>query len=197
MNEQESTKVLAEKSPEQQTSRNRSQITVLIAYVVLGALLFVVLEMIPMPYIVVSLFPLGFRPAIVVIAVVAAKRGPIAGFLVGYLGVVLEGLLIYGVVVTWTLPAVAYGVMGLIVGLAHYDLTRGRSLGKLAVLSVIGFVITILLSVVIGLFVEHYGTMVAIGLVLLPVLTMGLFTLMFLTPVVGRLWQLVIDSVKR
>ncbi len=196
MNEQENAEAVTEEAPDRQLPRNRSQVAISIAYIVLGALLFVGLEMVPMPHIVISLFTLGFRPAIVVIAVVAAVRGPIAGFLVGYLGVVFHGLL-YGVVVTWTLYAVAYGVMGAIVGLARYDLASGRSLVKLIVASVIGFVITILLSVVVGLFVEGYGTLVAIGLVLLPELTVGLPTLVFLTPVIGRLWRLVMDSVKR
>ncbi|MHA2286822.1 MAG: hypothetical protein ACXABZ_13230, partial [Candidatus Thorarchaeota archaeon] len=149
-----------------------------------------VISMIPMPYTAISLIKLGFLPALAIICVVGAIRGPLAGFLTGYLGVVIYGLVSYNVIVTYTLPAVAYGIMGLIVGLATYDFTNGRSLGKLSLLSLIGFVFTTLLVVVIGLTIEGYATLAAIGLQLLPLLTSGIPTVILLTPIFARLWYL-------
>jgi hypothetical protein len=168
-----------------------------IIYSLIGAGLVVLLlwPAIPKPYLMVDLFKLGLLPIVAVIAVAGAIRGSIAGFLTGYLGIVVSDLLFFGTVVTMTLPAMAYGVLGFIVGLASYDFTNGRSLGKLSVLSMIGWVFTILLVVVIGLMVEVYATMAAIGFVMLPLMTLGLPTAILLTPVLARLWHLVMSKI--
>ena len=154
----------------------------------LGVAFYVLMMWIPWPFIMVDLFMLGLLPSIAVIAVVGAIRGPIAGFLAGYLGEIVYGFLAYGVIVTSTLPALAYGVLGLIVGLAKYDFTNGRSLAKLAILSTVGFVFTALLATVFGLMVEGAATLAVIGFVMLPLITLGLPTAFFLTPVLARTW---------
>ena len=140
-----------------------------------------------MPFVMVSILKFGLLPAVVIIALTGAIRGPLAGFLAGYLGEVLYGLLVYNVVVTMTLPGIAYGVLGLIVGLSSYDFTNGRSLLKLSILSIVGFTFTVLLGVVVGITVEGYSIMAALAFSMLPLLTMGLLTLFFLTPVVARI----------
>ena len=157
-------------------------------FALLGALLYVGISMIPMPFTMVSILKFGLLPAVTVIALTGAIRGPIAGFISGYLGEVIYGLLVYNVVVTMTLPAMAYGVMGLIVGLISYDFTNGRSLVKLSILSIVGFIFTILLSVVLAITVEGYSVLAAILYSMLPLVTMGLLTLFFLTPVLARVW---------
>ena len=168
-----------------------------IIYSLIGAGLVVLLSwpVIPKPYLMVDLFKFGLLPIISIIAVAGAIRGPIAGFLTGFLGVVISDLLFYGAIVTMTLPAMAYGVLGFIVGLASYDFTNGRSLGKLSVLSAIGMVFTTLLIVVFGLMVEVYATMAAIGFVMLPLMTLGLPTAILLTPVLARLWHFFIAKI--
>ena len=168
-----------------------------IIYSLIGAGLVVLLmsPAVPKPYLMVDLFKFGLLPIVAVIAVTGAIRGPIAGFLTGYLGVVIADLLFFGAVVTMTLPAMAYGVLGFIVGLASYDFINGRSLGKLSVLSMVGWVFTILLVVVIGLMVEVYATMAAIGFVMLPLMTLGLPTAILLTPVLARLWHLFMSKI--
>ncbi|MHA1905261.1 MAG: hypothetical protein ACXADL_17125 [Candidatus Thorarchaeota archaeon] len=157
---------------------------------ILGAVLYAAISMIPMPYTTISLIKLGFLPSLAIICAVGAIRGPIAGFLTGYLGEVVYGLVSYSVIVTYTLPAVAYGIMGFIVGLATYDFTNGRSLGKLSIISSIGFVFTTLLVVVIGFTIEGYAILAALGLQLLPLLTSGIPTVILLTPIFTRLWYL-------
>ncbi|MDF1537786.1 MAG: ECF transporter S component [Candidatus Thorarchaeota archaeon] len=159
-----------------------------IIFAIIGATLYVGVSLIPMPYTMVSILKFGFLPAIVIIALVGAIRGPIAGFLAGYLGEVLYGLFVYNVIVTMTLPAIAYGILGFVVGLATYDFNNGRSLLKLSILSVVGFVFTVLLGMVIGISIENYSTMAALAFSMLPLLTMGIPTLLFLTPVVARVW---------
>ena len=159
-----------------------------IVYAIIGAIIYVGIAAIPLPYTMVSLFQFGLLPSIAVIGVVGAHRGPMAGFLSGYLGVILYDLIFTGLIVTMTLPAVAYGVLGLVIGLPRYQFDNGRSLGKLSLLSVVGFVFTTLLVVVIGITVESYSTLVAIGFVMLPMLTVGLPSALLLTPVFARIW---------
>ena len=157
---------------------------------IIGTVLYVGVALIPMPYIAEDLMLFGLLPALVIIALVGAIRGPIAGFLVGYLGEVLYGLLAYNVIVTMTLPAMAFGILGFVVGLTTYDFTNGKSLLQLSIISVVGFIITILLVLVIGLTIEVYSFDAALLYSTLPMLTMGIPTLLFLTPVVARIWPI-------
>lgn len=195
-NEQQTEEITKESILRKLHMSDKSTAAWTIIFGVLGALLYAGASMIPMPFIMVSILKFGLLPAVTIIALTGAIRGPIAGFIAGYLGEVIYGLLVYGVVVTVTLLAVAYGIMGLIVGLASYDLTNGRSLMKLAVLSVVGFLFTILLSVVLAITVEGYSVMAAIAFNMLPLLTMGLLTLFFLTPVLARAWYEVMRKMR-
>ena len=56
---------------------------------VVGAVLFALIPSIPMPFTMVSLLKFGLSPALAIIAVLGAIRGPLAGFLSGYFGIVL------------------------------------------------------------------------------------------------------------
>jgi hypothetical protein len=167
-----------------------------IVFGLVGAGVFVAVNTIPMPYTMVSLFRFGLSPALAIIALIGAIRGPIAGFLTGYLGVITYDLLFFNTVTTLTLPALSYGVLGLIVGIASYDFSKGRSLGKLSVLSVVGLVFTALLLVVFGLFVEQTAVLAGIGFVMLPLLTTGLPSVILITPILARLWHFITENVQ-
>ncbi|MDH4214396.1 MAG: ECF transporter S component [Candidatus Thorarchaeota archaeon] len=154
----------------------------------IGAGIFALIYSIPMPYTMISLFKFGLSPALAIIALIGAIRGPLAGLLTGYLGIILHDLVFYGVIVSLTLQALAYGILGLIVGLSSYDFSKGRSLGKMSVLSTIGLVFTALILVMIGLVIENQSVLVELGFVLLPLLTVGLPSVILLTPILARLW---------
>jgi len=156
----------------------------------LGATIYLGIEMIPMPYLAVSLFTFGLAPSLSVIAAVGAIRGPIAGLLTGYIGGLLVDIILNGEIFALTVSGLALGVMGFIVGFANYDFTKGRSLAKLSALSAVGLIFAILLTVLIGLFVEQLATLVVIGFQLLPLLTLGLPTVIVLTPLFARFWQI-------
>jgi hypothetical protein len=162
--------------------------TLLAAFV--GAGIYLIAEIIPMPYLAFGLFSFGFAPALSVIATVGAIRGPIAGFLAGYIGELIVAIFLTGGIVTFTLYGVAFGALGLVSGLPSYDFTSGRSLAKLSILSVIGLVFTALITAIIGLFVEQVASLVAIGFQLLPLLTIGLPTVILLTPLFARFWHI-------
>ena len=91
-----------------------------------GAAIFALVYVIPMPFVMVSLFKFSLIPALAIIATVGAIRGPMAGFLTGYIGLVVHDFVFFNTVLTYTLPAVAYGLLGFIVGVASYDLDRAR-----------------------------------------------------------------------
>ena len=168
-----------------------------IIYALIGTGLVVLLSwpVVPKPFLMVDLFKFGLLPIVAIIAVVGAIRGPIAGFLSGFLGIVISDFFFFGTVVTMTLPAMAYGVLGFIVGLSSYDFTNGRSLGKLSVLSAIGWVFTVLLITVIQLMIEVVATMASIGFAMLPLMTLGLPTAILLTPILARLWHLFMSKI--
>ncbi|NHJ12246.1 MAG: hypothetical protein EAX95_01145 [Candidatus Thorarchaeota archaeon] len=158
--------------------------------ILVGVMLIVLLSQASWPYLMVGLFMVGFAPTFAIITVVGAIRGPFAGFLTGYLGVLIYDLIASATIVTLTLPALGYGAMGFITGLTTYDFQNGRSLVKLSILSAVGLVFMTLLITVIGMFVEVYGELVAIGLVMLPLLTVGIPTVVLLTPLFGWLWNM-------
>jgi|GEM_PF-6501956 len=142
----------------------------------------------PQPYKMISIIKLGLVPALAVIAVVGAIRGPIAGFVSGFVGTFMYDLVIRGTIVTMGLTPASYGILGFVVGLASYSFENGRSLLKLSILSAVGLVLAVLVIVLMGLTVEGYATLVAIAYVLLPLLTTGLPSVLFLTPLFARLW---------
>ena len=169
---------------------------VTILFGLVGAGVFALVNSLDMPFTMISLFKLGLAPSLAIIALVGGIRGPLAGFLTGYIGVVTYDLLMYGTVVTLTIPALAYGVLGFVVGLASYDLSNGRSLAKLSILSVVGLVFTGLLLVVISMFVEQIAVLAGIGFILLPLLTTGLPSVILITPVLARLWLAIDQNVQ-
>ncbi|MFW9768342.1 MAG: hypothetical protein ACFFF9_11415 [Candidatus Thorarchaeota archaeon] len=161
-------------------------ITILFGLV--GAGIIALVHAIPMPYTMVSLLKFGLAPSLTIIAFVGAIRGPLAGLVAGYLGIISHDLFVYGEVVGMTLPAMAYGILGLIVGLASYDFSNGRSLGKLSGISAIGLIFTGVLLAIIGIFVEQNAILVVLGFVMLPLLTTGLPSVILITPILARLW---------
>lgn len=197
MTEEETTESI---EPEKQTLREKLQVQSsnvalgTLAASVLGATIFLLLEMIPWPYLAVGLFPLGFIPALAVVATVGAVKGPLAGFLSGYLGTLLSDIALSGAIAVYTLYGIAIGVLGLVTGFASYEFSRGRSLAKLSVMSLIGLVFTTLLTVVFGLFVERLASLAAIGFQLLPLLTKGIPSVILLTPVFARVWNALASS---
>ena len=119
----------------------------------------------------------------------------IAGFIVGALGKLVTDLFLYGMIPLMGLPYLAYGVLGLIVGLANYDFTVGRSLAKMSILSMVGLAFTLMLVVVIGLLLGDVAILVGIAFVLLPQLTLGLPSVFLLTPIFARIWYILKENV--
>ncbi|MBD3405812.1 MAG: hypothetical protein GF411_06745 [Candidatus Lokiarchaeota archaeon] len=161
-----------------------------ILFGLIGSILVFLLTLIPFPYQTISLFKLGFVFSLALIAVIGSIRGPIAGFLSGYLGLILNDFFIAGTIVGLTLPAASYGVLGFIVGLGVYDFEKGKSLAKLSIMSAIGLVFTLLLILLLALSLQSYSLLAAIGFVILPIVTTGFPSVILLPPILARLWLL-------
>lgn len=166
-----------------------------IVFSFMGVVAFILVSLLPRPDLAMGMLEFGLIPTLSVIAVVGAIRGPLAGFLTGFFGDVVFNLARYGIVADGGLLAVAYGVLGLVVGLASYDLAKGRSLGKLSVLSAIGFAFTLLLVTVFDIAVGGVSPLAVIGFVTLPLVTMGLPTVILLTPVLAWLYNSFMSAV--
>ena len=91
--------------------QNAREIVLTLLCVAFGISFFLGLSLIQMPFIMISFFALGLAPAYAVIAVSGAIRGPIAGFLVGFLGKLFTDLFLFQIIPIMGLPALAYGVL--------------------------------------------------------------------------------------
>lgn len=148
----------------------------------IGVLIYLMVVIIPKPYIMVDILKFSLAPSLSIICVVGAIRGPIAGLLTGYFSTLLHDILIYSTILNMTLPYLAYGLMGFIIGLAKYEFNNGRSLIKLSVLSVCSYLLGVIFLVIIGFTMEKITLLVLLGFVLLPLLTVGIPSVLLLTP---------------
>jgi hypothetical protein len=137
----------------------------------------------------VSIFVFGVVPAWPVITTAGAYGRSSVGFLTGFLGTIAFDFLTTRTVLTYALPAVAYGAMGLVAGLARYDTTNGRSLVKLSIVSTIGMILTSLSIVAIEWAIVVYPTITDVVSTLLPLLTIGIPTVFILTPIYAGVWH--------
>ncbi|TFH26597.1 MAG: hypothetical protein E4G98_06910, partial [Promethearchaeota archaeon] len=130
-------------------------ILITLLHSIIGIGVYLLLSLIQKPYIVVSTpinlggttlsLKLGFIYSLALITGIGAIRGPVAGFLIGYLGTLFEDIFLSSTAIQGTLPNLAYGLVGFIVGLGSYDLSNGRSLIKASLMSVVGFLFAVIL----------------------------------------------------
>lgn len=168
---------------------DKREILLTVLFVMVGSVLYFGLSLLPVPHIMVSFFALGLVPTFALLASIGAIRGPLAGFFAGVVGKLLVDFYASGEIVLLGLPAISYGVIGLIVGLTTYDFDNGRSLAKLSILSTVGLAFALLLTTVVGLFIGQLEALVAVGFLLLPSLSLGIPSIMLLTPLLVRLWH--------
>lgn len=166
-----------------------------VLFSLIGVLIYLVIAVIPMPYKMVSVFKFGLAPAFAVIAVAGAIRGPMAGFIVGYLGTLIHDFVIYSTIVSFTLPCLAYGLMGFIVGMAKYKIPEERTLVKMSGMSVLGAFLAVLLVGIIAITVEGIELLVGIGFIMLPLFTVVIPSVLLITPLLAWLWHFSIYNV--
>ena len=171
-------------------SLKASLITLL--YAVIAIVIFLLMSLIPQPFVVVGLFKFGLILPLAIIPTIAAIRGPLAGFITGYFGTFLFDLLIFRVILFMTVPYLPYGLLGFLIGLANYKINKGRSLAKLSIISTLAFLLSVILLTIIGLTIQEISVLVLLGYVVLPLLGMGIPSVLLLTPLYSRLWHIIV-----
>ncbi len=156
----------------------------------IAIVIFLLMSLIPQPFIMNGLFKFGLILPLALIPTIAAIRGPLAGFITGYIGTFLFDLVVYRVILLVTIPYLPYGLLGFLIGLANYQINNGKSLAKLAIISTLVFLLSVLLLTIIGLTMQGISILVFLGFVLLPLLGMGIPSIFLLTPLYSRLWHI-------
>jgi len=158
----------------------------------IAIVIFLLMSLIPQPFIMNGLFKFGLILPLALIPTIAAIRGPLAGFITGYIGTFLFDLVVYRVILLVTIPylPLPYGLLGLLIGLANYQINNGKSLAKLAIISTLVFLLSVLLLTIIGLTMQGISILVFLGFVVLPLLSMGIPSIFLLTPLYSRLWHI-------
>ena len=159
-------------------------------YSSIAIVIFLLMSLIPQPFIMNGLFKFGLILPLALIPTIAAIRGPLAGFITGYIGTFLFDLVVYRVILLVTIPYLPYGLLGLLIGLANYQINNGKSLAKLAIISTLVFLLSVLLLTIIGLTMQGISILVLLGFVVLPLLGMGIPSIFLLTPLYSRLWHI-------
>ena len=157
----------------------------------IAIVIFLLMSLVPQPFIMFGLFKFGLILPLALIPTIAAIRGPLAGFIVGYLGTFLFDFLVFRVILLVTIPYLPYGLLGFLIGLANYQINNGKSLAKLAIISTLVFLLSVLLLTIIGLTMQGISILVFLGFVLLPLLGMGIPSIFLLTPLYSRLWHII------
>ncbi|MEE9572666.1 MAG: ECF transporter S component [Candidatus Neomarinimicrobiota bacterium] len=156
----------------------------------IAIVIFLLMSLIPQPFIMNGLFKFGLILPLALIPTIAAIRGPLAGFITGYIGTFLFDLVVYRVILLVTIPYLPYGLLGLLIGLANYQINNGKSLAKLAIISTLVYLLSVLLLTIIGLTMQGISILVFLGFVVLPLLGMGIPSIFLLTPLYSRLWHI-------
>jgi uncharacterized membrane protein len=159
-------------------------------YSSIAIVIFLLMSLIPQPFIMNGLFKFGLILPLALIPTIAAIRGPLAGFITGYIGTFLFDLVVYRVILLVTIPYLPYGLLGLLIGLANYQINNGKSLAKLAIISTLVFLLSVLLLTIIGLTMQGISILEFLGFVVLPLLSMGIPSIFLLTPLYSRLWHI-------
>lgn len=161
----------------------------------IAIVIFLLMSLIPQPFIMNGLFKFGLILPLALIPTIAAIRGPLAGFITGYIGTFLFDLVVYRVILLVTIPYLPYGLLGFLIGLANYEINNGKSLAKLAIISTLVFLLSVLLLTIIGLTMQGISILVFLGFVVLPLLSMGIPSIFLLTPLYSRLWHILAYNV--
>lgn len=165
-----------------------------VLYSLIAIVCYLFLSLLPKPYTMIGLLKFGIIPALAIIPTLGAIRGPLAGFITGYLGSLLADLIFYQTVLAFTIAYLPFGILGFLVGLARYQLKNGKSLAKLAILSTLAFLLSVILLAVIALTIQQISLLVILGFVTLPLLTMGIPSVFLLTPLYSRLWHFISNN---
>ncbi len=140
----------------------------------------------------------GINLGLIIITLIAAFCGPIAGFVVGFFGTLGVDLLFYNQLIALGTLNLSFGLLGFIIGIPRYTdnegFTDGKKLGKLMLFSLAGYLVMTILYL-IGLIVianqSFEGTLLYN---FAPYFSITLISLFIFAPVFVRITDIVIKQ---
>jgi len=167
---------------------------------IIGTISYIALSQVKMPsYKLMGLFTIQINLAILVIPIAAAFLGPLAGFLVGFLGTLGADAFFVHQFIAFGVINLSYGILGFIAGIPHYlegeGFSNGRILGKLIMFIAVGFLAMSLTYLVGLILVVGQNQLSALLYNFLPLFSVSLINLLVIAPVVARLVEIVLHSI--
>jgi uncharacterized membrane protein len=155
---------------------------------IVGVAIYVILNLVSLPeYKLMGIVTVGISLSLLVIPLAAAFLGPLAGFLVGLLGTLGVDVLLTQQIVAFGTVNLAYGLLGLIIGVPCYTQRKGfsksRTLGKLILASLSGFLVMILVYLVGLIVIAGQNILPTMLFNFLPFSSVSLITLVIVAPV--------------
>jgi len=166
-----------------------------------GVVGYVVLNIVSLPeYKLMGFVTVRIDLALLVIPLTAAFLGPLAGFLVGLFGTLGADVLLAQQIVAFGAVDLAYGLLGLIIGIPRYTqrdgFSRTRTLGKLILVSLAGFVVMIIVYLFGLIVIAGQNIMSTMLFNFLPFFSVPLITVVIVAPVAVRLADIVVNFAK-
>jgi hypothetical protein len=182
--------------------QTREEIVKTIIGTLIGILSYVVLFLVVLPeYKLMGLLTIQLSLALLVIPVAAAFFGPLTGFMVGFFGTLGADALFTQQIIALGLVDLSYALLGFIIGIPHYTqgegFSKGRTLGKLILLTFAGFVVMITVYLLGLIVVAGQNLLLTILYNFLPFFSVSLITLVIVSPVVVRLADILASYAKK
>lgn len=147
-----------------------------------------------------TIFPIkgGIDFPMVVIVIIAAFCGPLAGFIVGFFGSLGVDLLFSHQLIVFGSINVAFCILGFIVGIPHYShnegFVNGKKLAILMLFTFFGFLIMNIIYLVSLLVIANQSFVATLLYNFLPYFSIWVISLFLIAPVVVRIAEIVFDQ---
>lgn len=178
----------------------RSEILRVILGIFIGVVGYIVLYQVTLPsYKLLSMITVQFNLAILIIPVIAAFFGPLAGFLIGLLGTTGADTLFTQQIVAFGLINISYGLLGFVAGIPHYDkgFSSGRTLGKVILFTIGGLLVMAVVHLGALILVAGQNLLPTLLYNFLPFFSVSFITLLLMTPIAVRLIDALASSARK
>jgi hypothetical protein len=143
----------------------------------------------------------GLYLSLIVIILVAAFHGPLAGLSVGFIGHLGSEILFTHQIVAMGMVGLSFGILGLIVGIPRYTynegFANGKNLGKMMLFTLIGYLLMTMFYLAILIVVVKQSFNATLLYNFAPYFSITILTLFLFAPIFVRVFEMVIDETKK
>lgn len=169
---------------------SRGKIQRVILGIIIGVAGYILLYQLTLPsYKLLSMITVQFNLAILVIPIIGAFCGPLAGLLVGVLGSAGADALFTQQIIAFGLINISYGLLGFVAGIPRYEkgFSSGRILGKVILFTMGGLLVMAVVYLGALIMVSSQNLLVTLLYNFLPFFSVSFITLFLMTPVAVRI----------